>query len=68
MLFRSHAEYELSEIDYFLSVVPGGSEKNAEVAYRDWFLGHTKWSLCRTKSGAEEGQAFLGLLGGDGPV
>jgi len=63
-----HAEYELSEIDYFLSVVPGGSEKNAEIAYRDWFLGHTKWSLCRSKSGAEEGQAFLGLLGGDGPV
>ena len=55
-----HAEYQLSEIDYFLSVVPGGSEKNAEIAYRDWFLGHTKWQK------SEEGQAFLGLLGGDG--
>lgn len=63
-----HAEYELSEIDYFLSVVPGGSEKNAEIAYRDWFLGHAEWTLCRSKSGAEEGKAFLGLLGGDGPV
>ncbi|NUR27826.1 MAG: phosphotransferase [Catenulispora sp.] len=52
-----HAEYELSEIDYFLSVVPGGSEKNAEIAYRDWFLGHPKWLT------SEEGQAFLGRLG-----
>ncbi|MBS2551356.1 phosphotransferase [Catenulispora sp. NL8] len=57
-----HAEYELSEIDYFLSVVPGGSEKNAEIAYRDWFLGHAKYAE------SEEGQAFLGLLGGDTPV
>jgi Ser/Thr protein kinase RdoA (MazF antagonist) len=57
-----HAEYELSEIDYFLSVVPGGSEKNAEIAYRDWFLGHAKWAE------SAEGQAFLGLLGGDTPV
>ena len=63
----AHAEYELSEIDYFLSVVPEGSEKNAEIAYRDWFLGHTQWALCRSKSRAEEGQAFLGLLGGDVP-
>jgi Ser/Thr protein kinase RdoA (MazF antagonist) len=57
-----HAEYELSEIDYFLSVVPGGSEKNAEIAYRDWFLGHAEWAQ------SEDGQAFLGLLGGDTPV
>jgi Ser/Thr protein kinase RdoA (MazF antagonist) len=51
-----HAEYELSEIDYFLSVVPTVNFKNAEIAYCDYFLGHTEW----TKS--EEGQAFLGLL------
>lgn len=57
-----HAEYELSEIDYFLSVVPGGSEKNAEIAYRDWFLGHAEWAK------SEEGQAFLGLLGGVTPA
>lgn len=38
-----HAEYELSEIDYFLSVVPGGNQKNAEIAYADYFLGHTDW-------------------------
>lgn len=62
-----HAEYELSEIDYFLSVVPGGSEKNAEIAYRDWFLGHAEWLLGLSKNGAEEGLAFLGLLGGERP-
>ncbi|WP_067830988.1 phosphotransferase enzyme family protein [Nocardia inohanensis] len=38
-----HAEYELSEIDYFLSVVPGGNQKNAEIAYTDYLLGHTTW-------------------------
>ena len=54
-----HAEYELSEIDYFLSVVPGGKPEEAEIAYRDWFLGHTEWTE------TEEGQAFLGLLGSD---
>ncbi|NUR62018.1 MAG: phosphotransferase [Catenulispora sp.] len=64
----ANAEYELSEIDYFLSVVPGGNEKNAEIAYRDWFVGHLKWALGFSKSGAEEGQAFLGLLGGESPV
>ncbi|NUP45771.1 MAG: phosphotransferase [Catenulispora sp.] len=57
----AHAEYELSEIDYFLSVVPGGSGENAEIAYRDWFLGHARWAE------SEEGQAFLGLLGGGAP-
>ena len=68
-----HAEYELSEIDYFLSVVPGGAEEktaqqNAEIAYRDWFLGHAEWALGRAKSEAEEGQAFLGLLGEGAPL
>ncbi|MBL1072908.1 phosphotransferase [Nocardia sp. 2] len=38
-----HAEYELSEIDYFLGVVPGGNQENAEIAYRHYFLGHTEW-------------------------
>jgi Ser/Thr protein kinase RdoA (MazF antagonist) len=52
-----HAEYELSEIDYFLSVVPDGRPEEAEIAYRDYFLGHTEWTE------TEEGQAFLGLLG-----
>ncbi|WP_327142674.1 phosphotransferase enzyme family protein [Nocardia sp. NBC_01327] len=38
-----HAEYELSEIDYFLSVVPSGNPPNAEIAYHHYFLGHTDW-------------------------
>ncbi|MEU1209033.1 phosphotransferase [Nocardia sp. NPDC005825] len=38
-----HCEYELSEIDYFLAVVPGGNTGNAEIAYTDYFLGHTEW-------------------------
>ncbi|MGW4244102.1 phosphotransferase enzyme family protein [Nocardia sp. NPDC004722] len=38
-----HCEYELSEIDYFLGVVPGGNAKNAEIAYAEYFLGHTAW-------------------------
>ncbi|MEU1430571.1 phosphotransferase [Nocardia sp. NPDC005746] len=38
-----HCEYELSEIDYFLGVVPGGNPENAEIAYTDYFLGHTEW-------------------------
>ncbi|MCU1646568.1 MAG: hypothetical protein JWN03_6843 [Nocardia sp.] len=38
-----HAEYELSEIDYFLSVIPGSNPANAEIAYNHYFLGHTAW-------------------------
>lgn len=38
-----HAEYELSEIDYFLTVIPGGNVANAEIAYHHYFLGHTEW-------------------------
>lgn len=38
-----HCEYELSEIDYFVGVVPHGNPKNAEIAYTDYFLGHTAW-------------------------
>ncbi|NNH75488.1 phosphotransferase [Nocardia uniformis] len=52
-----HCEYELSEIDYFLGVIPGGNQANAEIAYRDYFLGHTEWW---TES--EEGQALLFAL------
>lgn len=55
-----HCEYELSEIDYFLGVIPGGNQANAEIAYRDYFLGHTQWW---TES--EEGQALLSTLRGD---
>ncbi|MEV0063078.1 phosphotransferase [Nocardia sp. NPDC050718] len=36
-----HLGYELSEIDYFLSVA--AEPRNAEIAYRDWLLGHLSW-------------------------
>lgn len=55
-----HCEYELSEIDYFLGVVPGGNQANAEIAYDDYFLGHTAWW-----SESKEGQALLEVLRGD---
>ena len=56
-----HAEYELSEIDYFMSCTPGATpdenrRENAEIAYRDYFLGHTAWTE------AAEGKSLLGLL------
>ncbi|MCP9622319.1 phosphotransferase [Nocardia otitidiscaviarum] len=52
-----HCEYELSEIDYFLGVVPGGNQANAEIAYHDYFLGHTRWWEEST-----DGQALLDML------
>ncbi|MEV4155581.1 phosphotransferase [Nocardia salmonicida] len=36
-----HIGYELSEIDYFLSVAH--DPRNAEIAYQDWLLGHLRW-------------------------
>ncbi|MEV6100452.1 phosphotransferase [Nocardia sp. NPDC051981] len=54
-----HCEYELSEIDYFLGVVPGGNAKNAEIAYDEYFLGHTAWW---TESGA--GRELLSAIPG----
>ncbi|MGW5230053.1 phosphotransferase enzyme family protein [Nocardia niigatensis] len=54
-----HCEYELSEIDYFLGVVPGGNTKNAEIAYTEYFLGHTAWW---TQSTA--GRALLAAIPG----
>ncbi|MEC3958570.1 phosphotransferase [Nocardia sp. CDC153] len=47
-----HCEYELSEIDYFLGVIPGGNAKNAEIAYSEYFLGHTAWWM-ESEAGAE---------------
>ncbi|MFJ4658571.1 phosphotransferase enzyme family protein [Nocardia sp. NPDC088792] len=55
-----HAEYELSEIDYFLSVIPGGNEKNAEIAYTEYFLGHTDWWRS-----SPEARPLLRLAGGE---
>lgn len=36
-----HAEFALSEADYFLSVLH--SEEKAEMASEDWLLGHARW-------------------------
>lgn len=36
-----HLGYELSEIDYFLAVAD--QPRNADIAYRDWLLGHLTW-------------------------
>ncbi|MGW6729996.1 phosphotransferase enzyme family protein [Nocardia sp. NPDC055029] len=44
-----HIGYELSEIDYFLTVA--AEPRNAEIAYQDWLLGHLSWF--RTPAGHE---------------
>ncbi|MFD3509801.1 phosphotransferase enzyme family protein [Nocardia sp. NPDC058666] len=36
-----HIGYELSEIDYFLTIAH--DPRNAEIAYHDWLLGHLRW-------------------------
>ena len=36
-----HAEFALSEADYFLSVL--GSEVKARMAYDGWLVGHARW-------------------------
>ena len=36
-----HAEFSLSEADYFLGVL--GSEERAVMAYDGWLVGHAKW-------------------------
>ena len=41
MLALSHAEFALTEADYFLGVLH--SPKNARVATRDYLVGHAKW-------------------------
>ncbi len=53
----AHVRYELSEIDYFLSVLPESNRDNAEIAYRSYLMGHLHWA---ESSG---GHAFLELLG-----
>lgn len=51
-----HIHYELSEIDYFLSVLPSPNPENAEIAYRSYFLGHLRWAA------SEAGRRFRVLL------
>ncbi|WP_280366823.1 phosphotransferase enzyme family protein [Nocardia wallacei] len=51
-----HVEYELSEIDYFLTVLPEPNRENAEIAYRDYLFGHTRWAF------TPAGRDFLAVL------
>ncbi|WP_067892957.1 phosphotransferase enzyme family protein [Nocardia vaccinii] len=51
-----HIHYELSEIDYFLSVLIQPNRENAEIAYRSYFLGHLQWSA------SAQGREFRALL------
>lgn len=44
-----HIGYELSEIDYFLTITD--DPRNAEIAYHDWLLGHLRWH--ETREGRE---------------
>ncbi|KAF0845972.1 phosphotransferase enzyme family protein [Nocardia caishijiensis] len=41
LLPLAHLGYELSEIDYFLTIPQ--EPRNAEIAYHDWLLGHLRW-------------------------
>jgi Ser/Thr protein kinase RdoA (MazF antagonist) len=36
-----HIEYALSEVEYYADVV--GSRPNADIAYYDYLIGHTRW-------------------------
>jgi hypothetical protein len=41
MVAICHAEFALSETDYFLSVLH--SEEKARMAYDGWLVGHARW-------------------------
>lgn len=49
-----HAEFALSEADYFLGVLH--SEEKAAAAYNGWLVGHAQWFHC------EAGRALLDAL------
>ncbi len=52
----AHIGYELSEIDYFLAVLPKPNRDNAELAYRDYLVGHLHWA------GSAAGRDLLALI------
>ncbi|MFF0491490.1 phosphotransferase enzyme family protein [Nocardia sp. NPDC004068] len=47
-----HVAYELSEIDYFLSVLPRPNHENAEIAYRRHLSDRLRWAA------SPDGRAF----------
>ncbi|MGW5569596.1 phosphotransferase enzyme family protein [Nocardia thailandica] len=56
----AHLGYELSEIDYFLTVVH--DRRAAEIAYEDWLLGHLRWYA--TPEGRDLREFVRGLVAG----
>ncbi|MBF6171211.1 phosphotransferase enzyme family protein [Nocardia blacklockiae] len=52
----AHIDYELSELEYFLAVLPAPNHENAEIAYRDYLFGHLRWAYGPT------GRDFAELL------
>lgn len=61
-----HAEFALSEAEYFLGVL--GSEEKAPLAYDGWLVGHAKWFhsaagkslLAAIERGADRDKTFAG--------
>ncbi len=53
-----HIAYELSEMDYFLTIPPRRRVRAARIAYRNYFLGRSVWAA------SAEGNAFTTMLRG----
>ncbi|MEU6564635.1 phosphotransferase enzyme family protein [Nocardia nova] len=53
-----HIAYELSEIDYFLTIPPRREVRAAGIAYRNYLLGRSVWAA------SSEGNAFTTMLRG----
>ncbi|MEU8393499.1 hypothetical protein, partial [Micromonospora sp. NPDC048843] len=53
-----HIAYELSEMDYFLTIPPRRQVSAARIAYRKHFLGRSVWAA------SAEGNAFTTMLRG----
>ncbi|WP_227979905.1 phosphotransferase enzyme family protein [Nocardia spumae] len=51
-----HVAYELSEMDYFLTIPPRRQVRRARIAYRNYFLGRSAWAA------SAEGKAFTTML------
>lgn len=54
LLPLAHVEYALSEVDYFQGIV--GNERNAQLAYSGFLLGHVQWF------NGQHGRAYLAEL------
>ncbi len=53
-----HIAYELSEMDYFLTIPPRRQVRGARIAYRNYLLGRSVWAA------SAEGKAFTTMLRG----